>query len=249
MRRAAASAQRTRASSYSLAEAVRFLATQGVPEDIVRGGSMPETSLEFAGAVLRERLPRHRPVSALHVGTFVGLSLTYSTALLREHHPESVVVSVDPNIRHRGVDDPQHHVMSLLGHFGLLPNSLVITGYTLEQWIGDDPVGELADHWIRERACEHVLDNLSRLCGRRFDAILLDGNDDGVYLARELVLVRELLASSGLVIVDDVVAGIWDEIVSVFEQIVQDANQPFVRLGQDGRIGVLQLRPGLVAAG
>ena len=248
MRQAVADAAVSRASSYSVDEALRFLVARGLDEEIVRGGSMPEPSLAYVGTLLRGRLPNDRPLRALHVGNFVGVSLSYFTAVLRELHPRSLVVSVDPNIRHRGVADPQRHVLALLDHFDLLSNSIVVTGYTLEQWLGDAPEGAVGEHWLAERACEHTLPSFLALCGRSFDAVLLDGNHDAGYLARELAVVRELLRDDGLLVLDDVTTGIWDGIVEVFERATGDDGQPFASVGRDGRVGVLTLRRPRTAA-
>jgi len=58
---------------------IAYLVGRGLDEKQVRAGSMPESSLRYLAAHLEERL---RGVSAprlLHIGNFVGISLTYVT--------------------------------------------------------------------------------------------------------------------------------------------------------------------------
>lgn len=212
-------------------QAIRFLVERGLDEVQVREGSMPEASLNFTAELLADRLPRDRPLFALHVGNFVGASLAYFSWVLRERDPRSVVVSIDPNISHRGVDNPQAHALALLHHFGLLASNVVVPGYTLEHNSAGSP---------SELACEQVLASLGRLSGRRYDLVVLDGNHSPGYLAREFAAVRELLADDSIVVFDDVTEGAWDGVVEVFGQALQDGS--FVELGQDGRVGVLQTR-------
>lgn len=221
-------------------EAIRFLLDRGLDEHEVRDGSMPEASLDYTAQLVSDHLARDRPVLALHVGNFVGVSLCYLSWLLRARHPGSVVVSVDPNLPHRGIEDPQAHALALLHHFGLLDNNLIVPGYTLEHTPGERASRDPEADYLEGIACERVLDSLERLCGHRFDLVLLDGNHAEPYLKRELAAVRRLLAADGIVVFDDVTEGSWDGVVSVFESALQD--EAFVELGQDGRVGVVQVR-------
>jgi hypothetical protein len=239
----AAGADGRGAQDYSLAAALRFLLSRGLDEQQVRKGSMPEASLEFTGNILREQLPSDRPLLALHVGNFVGFSLSYFTSLLRERHPDSLVVSIDPNVRHRGIENPQGHVMALLGRFGLLGNSVVIPGYTLEQNFGDAWSDDLEQRYLAEAACHEVLGNLGRLSRGSFDLAVLDGNHAGEYLERELGGVRELLRGDSIVVLDDI-GPFWPGVREVFDRTVADSNGGFAELGQDGRVGILRLRAG-----
>ena len=218
-------------------EAIRFLLDRGLDEHAVREGSMPEDSLDYAAGLVSDRLPSNRPVRALHVGNFVGVSLCYLSWLVRGRHPGSVVVSVDPNTTHRGIENPQSHVLALLHHFGLLDTNLIVPGSTLELTIGEGGVDTAADY-SKGLACENVLSSLERLCGRRFDLVLLDGNHEESHLAREFATLRGLLADDGIVIFDDITE--WKGVVQVFSKALRDHS--FVDLGQDGRVGILQMR-------
>jgi Methyltransferase domain len=224
---------------YSHDAAARFLIDRGLAGEAVRDGSIPEPSLDFAGGRLRDRLPRDRPLRMLHVGNFVGMSLAYFTALARELHEDSVVVSIDPNIRHQRVADPQSHVLALLGHFGLLANSIVIPGYTLEQNLGDPLPGASADRYLDERACERVLEGLGRLESRGFDFVMLDGNHDSAYLRREFAALRPLLAERAIVCFDDVSES-WPGVQAVFREVVDAAGEGVAELGGDGRVALVQ---------
>jgi len=214
-------------------EAIGFLVDRGLDELEVREGSMPEDSLNYIAELVSDRLPSDRPVRALHVGNFVGVSLCYFSWLVRERHPGSVVVSVDPNATHRGIEDPQAHVFALLEHFGLLANNLIIPGYTLER----TPGGVTEADYLEGLACDNVLASLERLCGQSFDLLLLDGNHEQSYLAREFAALRGLLADNSIVVFDDITE--WEGVVAVFGQALQDDS--FVRLGENGRVGVLQV--------
>jgi len=74
--------------------------------------------------------------------------------------------------------------------------------------------------------------------------VLLDGNYEHSHLARELTAVEGLLADDAIVVFDDVAQ--WEGVVEVFRQALRD--ERFVELGQDGRVGILQVR-GAGAAG
>jgi predicted O-methyltransferase YrrM len=215
-------------------EAVRFLVNEGLDEFEVRMGSIPESSLDYLAAAVEHQLPSERPVRALHVGNFVGVSLCYVSWLVTERHPESVVISIDPNIPHRGIEDPQSHALALLEHFQLLGSNLIIAGYTLER---SDEATTVADH-LRGIACENVLSSLHQLSGATFDLVLIDGKHEETHLAREIAGVRRLVADNGIVVFDDITD--WAGVAEVFRETSQD--ESWVELGQDGRIGILQRR-------
>lgn len=50
------------------------------------------------------------------------------------------------------------------------------------------------------------------------------------------------VADNGIVVFDDVTEGTWNRVVRVFSRALQE--DAFEELGKDGRIGVLQVRPG-----
>ena len=225
--------------TFSVEESARFLAARGLDADQVRDGSVPQASLDYAGSLVASELPRDRPLLALHIGNFVGVSLAYLSALLTDRHPGSRVVSIDPNVVHRGVEDPAGHVFALLDHFGLLAGNLVITGYTLEQNVNEEYELDPAVSYEAERRPEHVLRSLAAWTGKPFDVVFIDGNHDGRYLEREIAQLRQLLRPSGLLILDDVDEAAWRMVAEIFDRLASD--EAFEELGRDGRLGVLRM--------
>jgi hypothetical protein len=215
-------------------EAVQFLLRRGLNEEQVRGGSMPGEALRYTREVIFERLPDDRPVRALHIGNFVGVSLCYFSWLVCERHPESVVVSVDPNIEHRGIIDAESHVLALLHRFGQVENNLLLRGYTL----GCSDDWALADDYEGRIACEGVLHSLESLGAGTFDLVVIDGTHEENYLKREVAALRRLLADDAIVVLDDVQD--WPGVAAVFRQMAQEDS--FQELHQDGRVGILQRR-------
>jgi len=222
---------------YSFEAAVGHLISRGLPEEQVRGGSMPEASLVSCTSVLRERLDVTQPISILHVGNFVGVSLSWFADLARTWSHGSRVVGIDPNVRHRGIERPQEQVLSLLTEFGLESLVLLLTGYTLRKNAGDldpdDPRGSFA----RDQSCENALPNLAALISGQIDVALLDGNHDLEYLHGELEQVRMLLRPGGLLVLDDVFD--WHNLTPIAQEL-NDAPDTTLIL-QDERFGIWQL--------
>lgn len=243
------------APPFAYEAAVDLLVASGLDEAQVRAGSMPESSLTWAMEAVAGSSDDQRPLLALHVGNFVGVSLAAMTAALVARHPDALVVSVDPGIPHRGVEDPQSHVLRLLSHFGLQDNSIVISGFSESKSPRDDgldftgaggvhapdlPAWEASLRRFEEdAACEQVLPNLARLLPGRFDVVLLDGNHDGDYLRKELDVSATLLAPGGHVVLDDVMLGdVWRGIGQAFADAA--AGAALERVGDDGRAGLLR---------
>lgn len=186
-----------------------------------------------------DRLDGSRPILALHVGNFLGVSLVYLAQAVTDLHAGSKVVSIDPNLTHRGVARTMDTALAVLTHFGFTDRVAILTGYSLQKNVsnqgeifeGYDPVA----NWKNERACTHQLDLLSTLAPERFDLCLMDGNHDAGYLQRELDRVYRLLRPGGILVLDDVSAA-WPKIQSVFSAISPDR---FGKLGTDNRIGLL----------
>jgi hypothetical protein len=225
---------------YSYEASIEFLCRRGLPRVHVVSGSMPEASLDFCARYLGGLLPRGRPIIGLHVGNFLGVSLAYFADLARNRHPGSIIVSIDPNLTHRGIERPQDHVIAVLNHFGLQKNTMISVGYSGEKSVSNDgvPFGEYDPFEAHdsERACENSLANLSVLWEGRFDFAVMDGNHDAAYLRKEANVARELLAPSGVLILDDV-DDHWADIKAEFVSLQA---QGWRAGGADGRIGILQ---------
>lgn len=224
--------------SFTYEGALGFLDGLGLDPAHTREGSMPLASLELVHRHL-DGLDRARPLLALHVGNFLGVSLAYLAHALGAVNAGSKVVSIDPNLTHRGVPRTMETVLALLTHFGLEGRVAILTGYSLEKntsnngevFAGYDPVA----NWSSERACTQQLALLGALSPARFDLCLMDGNHDAEYLGRELEHVYGLLRPGGLLVLDDV-AEAWPEIQSAFRAISPDRFRTVVA---DGRIGIL----------
>jgi hypothetical protein len=234
--------------------AVAFLVEEeGIDEQMVRDGSVPPESLAFIASHLGRYLPAG-PALALHVGNFVGISLAALSAALRDHHPDSIVISVDPGIPHRGVEAPDRVALRLLDRFGLTFNNIVISGFSREKSVRDDglvcgphpaytaPLETVEAALATDAACEGVLANLVRMLEGRFDLVMLDGNHDGDYLREELIDARRLLRDGGLLVLDDVDGGVWADIAAVFAEL-SGGGSGYRQSGFDGRVGLLERMP------
>lgn len=221
-------------------ELINFLISRGLPAEHVKDGSIPAASLNFIVAELVDALPEKPPggYRGLHVGNFIGVSLVTVTGALAALDDSSVVVSIDPNLTHRGIDHPQDHVLAMLSRFNLQKNSLVIAGYSSSKSISNDGVSfagyDPATAFASESACENSLASLARFAGGKFHLALVDGNHEGEYVARELEALAPLLAEGAVLIMDDVNEA-WDEIASLFTSLDRYG---FESRSTDGRVGL-----------
>lgn len=222
---------------FNYQRALEYLEGRGCDPTQVREGSMPEVALRFCYDKLSERV-RSRPVLGLQIGNFVGVSLAFFAWAVKQMDERSLIVSIDPNIPHRGVVNPLQYVIGLLNLFGVQRNVVALTGYSLEKSISNDgssfacydPVLE----FVNEMSCEQQLAALALLMPARFDFCVIDGNHDPEYLQREIQLVDSTLAPGGLLILDDV----WWGFPGV-EAIYQNGIHGYITIGTDGRVGVL----------
>jgi hypothetical protein len=231
--------RRAGGAPYCYEAAIAHVVQRGLSsERHARMGSMPEPSLARAVTALETHLPRSSP-QLLHVGNFVGISLSYLLDWARGRG--GAVVSVDPDIPHRDVERPQRVVCDLLAHFGLTENHLLICGYSLEKCFSNDSVVfdgyDPAAAWSGESAPENVLPMLAA-SGRRFDAAFIDGNHDPAYLRREVQAITDMLAPGALLILDDVDAA-WEGIRALFDEVA-GGDWPYEPVKADGRIGILR---------
>ncbi|MGH2929069.1 MAG: class I SAM-dependent methyltransferase, partial [Solirubrobacteraceae bacterium] len=205
---------RAQIAPFSYEDAIAHVVAGGsTTEQQVRLGSVPEASLQAVAGVLDEQLASPAP-RLPHVGNFVGISLAYLLDWARAR--DGFVISVDPDIAHRGVAHPQRVVCDLLSHFGLSGRHLLICGYTLDKCFSNDGVVfdgyDPAARWVAEAAPENVLPGLA-VAGPRFDAVFVDGNHDAAYLRRELRETTRLLETGGVLVLDDVDDN-WEQIRS-----------------------------------
>jgi hypothetical protein len=229
-------------------EAVTVLVASGLDERNVRVGSITASHLRFLNRAIHEHLRTEPPHRALHVGNFVGVSLAALTASLLDvaGGSDPVVVSIDPNIPHNDIADPQTATMMVLTHFGYQQYNVVICGYSLEKSLGNeglrtdeyDPKGASAT----EAACENVLISLAAV-GLQLDVAVVDGSHNAAYLRRELEVIVPLLRVGALLILDDV-TDVWVGIRDLFGELgAPGSSWPLEVLEHDGRLGILRRAP------
>lgn len=223
---------------------IGYLVDHGLPEHHVRDGSIPFESLQYINDRVFAPLAADAPTYVLHLGNFVGVSLAFIAGKVAAKNPESVVVTVDPNVPHRGIHNPQGYVMKLLQRCGLERSVIAIAGYSIEKNIsndgdvfeGYDPVQKFA----QEAACEHILINLVPFFSKRFDVVCLDGNHDAKYLRREIQRIVPLVKDGGWIILDDV-DWPWEEIRATFGAIAEFGLDA---VATNGRVGIARLPKG-----
>jgi predicted O-methyltransferase YrrM len=238
---------------FDESEAITALVARGLNEDNVRAGSIGADHLCFLNRAIHEHLRTEPPHRALHIGNFVGISLAALTHSLLEVGGEShpVVVSIDPNIPHNDIADPQTATLGLLGHFGYQRHNVVICGYSLEKTLGNE--GLRSDRYdptkvhAEEAACENVLLSLAEL-ELPLDVVLIDGTHNAAYLRRELETILPPLRPGGLLILDDV-TDVWVGIRELFGELGAPGSPwPLQVVDHDGRLGILQRLPAAVSA-
>lgn len=226
---------------YSYEDSIAHLIACGLTESEVRDGSVTESSLRYIEQHLPQP-PSGQPLRVLHVGNFVGVSLCYLAAACCRLHPDSLVVAIDPNIRHRGIPNPQQYVSRLLKRYGLQKNVIMICGFSESRNLGDDgglrysAVDDALQRFNEEHAPENVLHNLSQLLPPAFDAAMLDGNHSETYLNSEIGGTLNLLKPGGRLIFDDVNSS-WPGIQRIFSQW-RNAREIETSI-TDGRVGIL----------
>ncbi|MBI1305490.1 MAG: hypothetical protein GC181_02620 [Bacteroidetes bacterium] len=226
-------------SKYSYEEAIHWLMGKGIPETQIRTGSIPEQNIlrlvdSFGSEGKRE-------VKLLHVGNFVGISLSSLVYGLKKNGLHVQVVTIDPDIPHRGVERPNKIAQHLMEHYQLNENVLWLHGYSLHKSLSNDGRNYSGDynpeiHFENEFAPSHQLAALARMIPEQFDLILLDGNHNASYLNQEMGYCLQLLKQDGWLALDDVDEN-WPAIKSVYTN--HDSSK-WKEVYADGRMGILQ---------
>ncbi len=232
---------------YSHSAAIEFHCARGLPRGHVVGGSIPESSLAFCSRTLDDLIPtaEERPLIGLHVGNFLGVSLSHFVNYVRRRNEKSVITSVDPNLKHQGIDYTQKHVIAILNHFGLQRNAIVCVGYSGEKTVSNEGIAFVDEKGVEydpfsefqsEQSCENTLSNLCAISQSKFDFAVVDGNHDGRHLQWEIAMVRRLLKPEGILILDDV-SDAWAEIKAEYDNL---QTKGWRAVTADGRVGILQ---------
>ena len=233
---------------YSYSAAIEFHCARGLPRGHVIGGSMPDSTLAYCSMTLDELIPAsdETPLVGLHVGNFLGVSLTHFANYVRQRNENSVIVSIDPNLKHRGIEYPQRHVIAILNYFGLQKNVIICAGYSTNKTLSNDGIAFIDTNGVEydpysrfesEQSCENTLPSLCTISRGMFDFAVVDGNHEGNHLRRETAMVRPLLKPQGILILDDV-SDAWTEIKAEYDDL---KSKGWRAVAADGRVGVLQV--------
>ncbi|MBI4357834.1 MAG: class I SAM-dependent methyltransferase [Candidatus Omnitrophica bacterium] len=217
---------------FDYEKAIQFLIALNVGQEAaIRLGSIPEKSLRYLESTFREYLGSEKPLMGLHVGNFVGISLVWAADRFKRIHRDSVMVSIDPNMSHRGISYPAKAVEKLANYFGLQKNIMFLLGYSVER--------ASCEASCQGVSFENTLANLIVLTEGKYDVAFIDGNHEAAYVSRELDSIFRLLKPSGLVIMDDV-DEYWQAKTGLKDIYDKADEGKFDKEGTDGRIGVLR---------
>jgi len=226
-------------NEVSYSALIDSLIERKIHKEQIIAGSIPEVHLLEIVKLIKEHFD-NSPIVGLHVGNYVGVSLSYLAGLLKKMNERNLVVSIDPNIPHRGTIHPQEEVLFLMNKYGLNKNISVITGYSIGKTISNDGIEytpyDPQKKYSQEYSCENQLDMLKRIACKSFSFAIIDGNHQKEYLYNEIVMINELLCDNGLIIMDDVNEG-WKEIKELFESLQLSGLE---RIYSNERIGVLR---------
>ena len=228
---------------YDYEFCIQKLVMKNLDENQIRDGSIPEDSLIFLFRHIKVKLSKLKRINVLHIGNFVGISLSYISNAVLNIKPDSIILSIDPNISHRGIDNPRRYVYYLLNLFNFQKSNIVLDGYSLERNIGDDGVFYSSNksdtsNYDAKDCFENILENLKKI-NINFNLVVVDGNHDGDYLRRETNLIFDLLYDDGILVIDDVNKN-WQEVSLVFQELSKQKRYSFI--ATDGRIGIIQKR-------
>lgn len=226
----------------SYTEMFDSLVKLGINREQILAGSIPEQSLLEMFEVVKKQFGKTE-LFVLHIGNFVGISLVYLARLFVELNSRNHIISIDPNIPHRGIDNPQEKVLYLIDKYGVTKNVSILTGFTLEKNISNDGNGytsyDPVSKYRYEYSTENQLSILERIMEEKsFSVVLIDGNHEKQYLSREITLIHSLLSESGLLILDDV-SDSWKDIKEIYQSSSQSG---FEQLYSNDRIGILKKR-------
>lgn len=222
---------------------IKFLVEKGLKESHVLEGSIPLSSLQEIDNVLKKELFGKSYPVGLHIGNFLGVSLACLTYSIKNiSNDNCLVISIDPNISHRNIDNPSKYCNEILFRNKLTKISLVLNGYSGEKSISNDGVTfenyDPTTNFNEEFAPENVIKNLTSLIPKRIDVVLIDGNHDADYLRNEVNDILPLLKNGSIIIFDDIDPIYWKNLFDVFTEF--SLENYFSRLYANNRIAILK---------
>ena len=227
-----------RTSKIKREKIIALLGSWGLDVEQINLGSIPTPDLEAICNFIR--INYRNPLIGVHVGNFVGVSLAYIATKLKNNE-QNVIISIDPNLTHRGISNTEEVVTKLLQALDVQDVVVRIIGYSLDKSVSNDGVAYGTDynplqHFLTENAPEWQLKNLLKILEDRVDFIMLDGNHDSGYLREEVKICYELLHEGGVIFLDDI-SEAWQGLKQVFDEL--SSEQIFSAQHIGTRTGVL----------
>lgn len=176
---------------------INYLTENGHDRNQILYGSIPEATLKRLAAILTGH--------GLQIGGFVGVSHCFLASM-----PQCFMYTIDPNLSHRGIEQPLCVAEQMISHFKLLDKSMLIYGYAKEQML------------------------LFNKLNVKFDFIILDGNHDYESVLEEVKLADPILKSKGFLILDDI--DHWDGPKNIYDNFPM----AYTKIQLDSRAGFLQ---------
>ena len=228
-----------RTSKITREEIIALLGSWELDMQQIDSGSIPTPDLEAICNFIQNNY--RNPLIGVHVGNFVGVSLAYIATRLRKMSEQNVIISIDPNLTHRGISNTEEVVTKLLRALDVQDVVVRVTGYSLNKSVSNDGVTrgtnyDPLQHFLTEDAPEWQLKNLLKILKDRVDFIMLDGNHDPDYLREEIRICYELLHKGGAVLLDDISEN-WVGLKEVFGEL--SSEQMFSAQFIGTRTGVL----------
>lgn len=211
------------ALDISREDLIALLGSYGLDVDQIGSGSIAEQDLEAIFKFIQDNCSL--PLVGIHVGNFVGVSLAYLASRLKKVDRRNVIISIDPNLTHRGISNTETWVTKLLRTLNLDDMVIRITGYSLNKSISNDGNKYNTDydpfqHFWKEDAPEWQLKNLLKILKDRVNFVMLDGNHDPDYLREEIMISYELLSENGIIFLDDINDEHWAALKKIFLEMI-----------------------------
>lgn len=205
-------------------EIIALLCSWGLDVKQVNAGSIVEEDLKATYNFIKDNLSL--PVIGVHVGNFVGVSLAYIATRLKKLDERNVIISIDPNLPHRGISNTEGIVTKLLRVLGVADMVIRLNGYSLSKSISNDGREYGTDydpfqHFLEEDAPEWQLKNLAKILKGKVDFVMLDGNHDANYLKEEVEVCYEFLREGGIIFLDDI-TDVWIGLKNAFQQLSKE---------------------------